>query len=94
MIADQLLNSWGARWDPKIAGGLPFLAVKDITMQQQHLIEQTHKTNTHYGGFTLDLVKADSVCMFLFFLGVLFLFEISFCRESPIFCGNFKKRAI
>lgn len=57
-MADQLLNSWGDRWDPKIAGGLPFRAVKDISMQQQHLIEQAHKTNSHYDGFTLDLVKA------------------------------------
>lgn len=58
MIADQLLSFWGDRWDPKIVRGLPFRAVKDITMQQQVLIEQAHKTNTHYGGFTLDLVKA------------------------------------
>lgn len=58
MVADQLLNSWGERWDSKIASGLPFSAVKDITVQQQYLIEQAHQTNCHYGGFTLDLVKA------------------------------------
>ena len=57
MVADQLLNFWGERWDPKIAGGLPFRAVKDVPVQQQYLIEQAHKTNSHYGGFALDLVK-------------------------------------
>lgn len=58
LIADQLLAAWGKRWSPQIAGGLPFRAIKDITMQQQFLIEKAHQTNVPYGGFTLDLVKA------------------------------------
>ena len=58
LIADQLLHHWAETWDPHIAGGLPFRAVKDITIQQQYLIEQAHQTGQPYGGFTLDLVKA------------------------------------
>lgn len=58
MIADQLLHSWGQSWDPRIAGGLPFRAVKDITIQQQYMLEKAHLTHTPYGAFTLDLVKA------------------------------------
>lgn len=58
LIADQLLTAWGKTWRPQIVGGLPFRAVKDITIQQQFLIEKAHQTNVPYGGFTLDLVKA------------------------------------
>ena len=50
MIADQCLAA------PKIAGGLPFRSVKDITIQQQFLLKRAHKTNVAHGGFTLDLV--------------------------------------
>ena len=42
---------------PGIAGGLPFHAVKDITIQQQFLLEKAHVSNQPVGGFTLDLVK-------------------------------------
>ena len=58
LIADQCLAAWGKTWDPKIAGGLPFRSVKDITIQQQFLLEQAHNSNIPQGGFTLDLVKA------------------------------------
>lgn len=58
LIADQLLDAWSQSWDPGIAGGLPFRAVKDITIQQQFLMEKAHATNRPIGGFTLDLVKA------------------------------------
>ena len=58
MIADQCLQAWGQSWNPQIAGGLPFRSVKDITIQQQFLLEKAHKSNTPQGGFTLDLVKA------------------------------------
>ena len=58
LVADQLLREWGKSWDPQIAGGLPFRAVKDITIQQQYILEKAHTSNTPYGGFTLDLTKA------------------------------------
>lgn len=58
LIADQLLSQWGRTWDPKIAGGLPFRAVKDSATQQQFLIEKVRQNNIPYVGFTLDLVKA------------------------------------
>ena len=58
LVADQLLREWGNTWDPKIAGGLPFRAVKDITIQQQYILEKAHTSGTPFGGFTLDLVKA------------------------------------
>ena len=58
LIADQLLASWAKTWSPQIAGGLPFRAVKDITIQQQFLLEKAHQSGQAYGGFTLDLVKA------------------------------------
>lgn len=58
LVADQLLDAWGKSWNPAIAGGLPFRAVKDITIQQQFLIEKAHALNQPIGGFTLDLVKA------------------------------------
>ena len=51
MIADQLLHSWGQSWNPRIAGGLPFRAVKDITIQQQYMLEKAHADHTPYGGF-------------------------------------------
>ena len=61
IIADQCLAAWGKTWDPQIAGGLPFRSVKDITIQQQFLLEQAHNTNVPQGGFTLDLVKASNL---------------------------------
>ena len=38
LVADQLLREWGKSWDPQIAGGLPFRAVKDITIQQPYIL--------------------------------------------------------
>ena len=38
-VAAQLLREWGNSWNPQIAGGLPFRAVKDITTQQQYILE-------------------------------------------------------
>lgn len=58
LVTDQLLAAWGKTWCPQIAGGLPFRAVKDITIQQQFLIEKAHQTNVPYGGFTFDFLKA------------------------------------
>jgi len=58
IIADQLLNQLKAVLPLQIAGGIPTRGSKDITLQQQFLIEIAIRDKQGLGGYTLDLVKA------------------------------------
>ena len=58
VVADQLLKQLQQLLPIEISGGIPSRGSKDITLQQQFLIELAIRDKRSLGGYTLDLVKA------------------------------------
>ena len=58
VIADQVLEKMQNQIPMQISGGIPARGAKDLTLQQQYVIESSINTRTGIGGYTLDLVKA------------------------------------
>lgn len=58
IIAEQLLHQLKSVLPLQISGGIPTRGSKDITLQQQFLIEIAIRDKQSLGGYTLDLVKA------------------------------------
>ena len=58
IIADQVLEKMQYQIPVQISGGIPARGAKDLTLQQQFVIETSINTQSGIGGYTLDLVKA------------------------------------
>ena len=58
IMADQVLEKMQHQIPVQISGGIPNRRSRDLTLQQQYLIETSIQKQCGIGGYTLDLVKA------------------------------------